>query len=216
MSEPVLIWQIELAERWANEIGLLYSGYHMRALKQQLSSLLTLFVQTLTNDPFQPKSVSQIGVELVKLGFTQTATLETTLEILQNGILSHLPYVDWQKIYPRLMTLLTVVAVSYHAESLTLAKEQQEIIRLAMMPDTKKLKRISEILAPTPSSAFNLSNRQAQILTLITRNKTTAEIAKALDIKQGTVSQHLNALYKVLEVKTREEARLKAVEMGII
>lgn len=51
-----------------------------------------------------------------------------------------------------------------------------------------------------------LTERQVQVLGLLVRGLQNKQIARALDIAEGTVKQHLNAIFQELGVQTRTEA----------
>ena len=64
--------------------------------------------------------------------------------------------------------------------------------------------------ATTQENPFQLTNRQLEILTLLTENLTNAEIAARLHISPKTVDHHVSAVLGKLQVSSRE----KAAEIG--
>jgi RNA polymerase sigma factor (sigma-70 family) len=69
------------------------------------------------------------------------------------------------------------------------------------------------ILAP---SAFpELSEREREILGLIARGKTNAEIAEELVVSPKTVSNHVSNIFSKLQVVDRAQAVLRAREAGL-
>jgi DNA-binding CsgD family transcriptional regulator len=58
----------------------------------------------------------------------------------------------------------------------------------------------------TRQNPFNLTNRQLEILDLLTENLTNAEIAARLHISPKTVDHHVSAILAKLDVHSREEA----------
>ncbi len=67
-----------------------------------------------------------------------------------------------------------------------------------------------------PPSAFpDLSEREREILGLIARGKTNAEIAEALVISPKTVSNHVSNIFSKLQVVDRAQAVLRAREAGL-
>lgn len=209
-------WQIEVAEIWAKEVGVMYSGFKLPELKTTLHNLLNLFIKTLINDPFRPEEVETIGKELTRFNFTEHTTLQTTLHILHHRVLPNLHFADQLTLYPRLTDLLAVVAISYHRESQALLRKQQEAIRLSLMPDEKRYRELLNMASAPRAILDDLSQRQLQILALMGSGKTNAEISQELSITEGTVGQHLSAIYKVLRVKGRKAAKLKAKELDLI
>ncbi|MES1199902.1 MAG: response regulator transcription factor [Pseudomonadota bacterium] len=69
-----------------------------------------------------------------------------------------------------------------------------------------------EILAHGVSETLpldQLTERQRHVLDELVKGRASKEIARTLDIAEGTVKIHLAAIYRLLEVKTRAEAIAK-------
>jgi DNA-binding NarL/FixJ family response regulator len=66
--------------------------------------------------------------------------------------------------------------------------------------------------SPSLSGQDKLTGRQKEVLTELLKGQASKEIARTLDIAEGTVKIHLAAIYRVLGVRTRAEAiaRLKS------
>lgn len=88
-----------------------------------------------------------------------------------------------------------------------------------------KTDRIFLLLEERELSAFSTTNlkllgltqREAEVLFWIARDKSNGEIAKVLDCCEGTVRKHLEHLYKKLEVQTRLGAVMTAMErLGLL
>lgn len=60
-----------------------------------------------------------------------------------------------------------------------------------------------------------LTERQMQVLALLTEGKPNKVIARTLDITEGTVKIHLVAIFQALGVKNRTEAVIAAQEMDL-
>lgn len=81
------------------------------------------------------------------------------------------------------------------------------------------LKRLQSPAASAKQGAGKpppLTSRERQILSLIARGFTYAEIAEMLFISASTVTSHIQNTYRKMEVKSRSEAVFEAVQMGII
>lgn len=69
--------------------------------------------------------------------------------------------------------------------------------------------------APTPASALasasgtRFTSRQRDVVEELKKGRSSKEIARALDIAEGTVKIHLAAIYRQLGVRTRAEAIVK-------
>ena len=63
---------------------------------------------------------------------------------------------------------------------------------------------------------IRLSDRQEQVFKLLLQGMPNKVIAARLDMAEGTAKAHLNTVFRVLGVRTRVEAILRARELGII
>jgi ATP/maltotriose-dependent transcriptional regulator MalT len=65
--------------------------------------------------------------------------------------------------------------------------------------------------------SLGLTQREAEVLCWVAKDKSNAAIAKILDCCEGTVRKHLEHLYKKLEVQTRLGAVMTALErLGLL
>ncbi len=72
------------------------------------------------------------------------------------------------------------------------------------------------ILAMPKTEDYNLSSREQEILKHIVTGKSLKEIAAALFISYDTIRTHTKHIYKKLQVASRAEASLKAVQQGLV
>lgn len=77
--------------------------------------------------------------------------------------------------------------------------------------------------APTPaaepapdSNRPHITPREMEVLKLIVRGFSNAEIAGLLEVSQYTVTSHIKNLYKKLAVGSRSEAIFEAVQLGLV
>ncbi len=76
--------------------------------------------------------------------------------------------------------------------------------------------RTPELSAPLDASIIAmLTPRQCDVLRLLGKGQANKEIARALDISEGTVKIHLAAIFRLLDVRNRTEAVLKASALDI-
>lgn len=61
----------------------------------------------------------------------------------------------------------------------------------------------------TPAAGDKLTSRQKEVLEELLKGRASKEIARALDIAEGTVKIHLAAIYRTMGVRTRAEAIAK-------
>ncbi len=74
----------------------------------------------------------------------------------------------------------------------------------------------SPLVPPDQSAATGLSPRQIEVLRLVARGMTDAEIANALFISPRTVSGHLQSIYNKLGISSRAAATAFAYEQGLV
>ncbi|MEB3355290.1 MAG: response regulator transcription factor [Synechococcales bacterium] len=61
-----------------------------------------------------------------------------------------------------------------------------------------------------------LSDRESEVLQLMSQGKSNQEIAADLFVSEGTVKFHINNIYNKLKVKDRAQAVLTAIKRGIV
>ncbi|OUS28605.1 DNA-binding response regulator [Gammaproteobacteria bacterium 45_16_T64] len=73
--------------------------------------------------------------------------------------------------------------------------------------------RTNTSLAKTSSE---LSKREEEVITLIAKGITTKEVARMLSITTNTASGYVKSAYRKLDISSRAEASLRAVELGLV
>lgn len=68
--------------------------------------------------------------------------------------------------------------------------------------------------APDNAAAF-LTPRQREVLTLLGQGKSNKEIARVLQLAEGTVKLHVTAILKALNVNNRTRAVVAATQLGL-
>jgi DNA-binding NarL/FixJ family response regulator len=114
-------------------------------------------------------------------------------------------------------------AVGYLLKDAT-AERLREAVRAAARGEsflhpsvaTKVLGELSRLQAGGAGSAkpSPFTGREADVLRLLVRGASNKEIAAALFITEGTVKNHVTAIFEKLEVADRTAAALKARELG--
>lgn len=67
-----------------------------------------------------------------------------------------------------------------------------------------------------PRRARPLSKRETEVLTLLGKGCTIAEVASVMQIRWFTVADHIKVIYRKLGVTNRAQAVLMAARMGLI
>ena len=68
---------------------------------------------------------------------------------------------------------------------------------------------------PAAPLASPLTQREAEILQMVSQGKGNKAIASRLSLSEGTVKSHLRNIYRKLRVQTRAEAAAQAVQLDI-
>ena len=92
---------------------------------------------------------------------------------------------------------------------------------IVIAENDKALQLIKEALdgnlnIPTGVVLPNLTDREKEILGLITKGKSNKEISKELFLSAFTVKNYVSKILEKLEVKDRTEATAKAIKNGLI
>jgi ATP/maltotriose-dependent transcriptional regulator MalT len=61
-----------------------------------------------------------------------------------------------------------------------------------------------------------LSEREMEVLALLSSGRTNAEVAKDLFVATGTVKAHVNNIYRKLDARNRAEALAKARDLRLL
>ncbi len=79
------------------------------------------------------------------------------------------------------------------------------------------LRRLAPAQAPTEQDPqLQLTQREAEVLTLVSKGYAYAEIADALGVTVNTVASHVKQIYRKLSVHSRSEAVFEAVQRGLL
>ena len=109
---------------------------------------------------------------------------------------------DAQAWEPKAISAGATLFISKNNTSSTIFK------RIKSLYDEEKL--IQSPSEPIEASEFRLTQRQLEVLTLISLGHPNKIIADLLDIKEQTVKIHINQIFKELRVFNRTQAVLKA------
>ena len=78
------------------------------------------------------------------------------------------------------------------------------------------LKRFRPDASEDSTDRPNLSDRESEILQLVARGYSHADIAEALGISNNTVITHIRHIYRKLDVHSRSEAVYEAANLGLL
>lgn len=97
--------------------------------------------------------------------------------------------------------------------------KQEELVSAIRDVVQRRLRRVPVELLDGVISRLTgpeLTARETEILTLVARGKSNAEIAQALDIVESTVKNHVTNLLAKLGVTSRTQAAIAAFQMGLV
>lgn len=80
----------------------------------------------------------------------------------------------------------------------------------------RAIAQLSALTRHEPSPMKELSNRELDVLRLVAAGKTNIEIGHTLGISEKTVEKHMGAVFNKLQVSSRVEAAVLAVQQGLV
>ena len=80
----------------------------------------------------------------------------------------------------------------------------------------RAIAQLSALTRHESNPAKELSNREFDVLRLVAEGKTNQEIGHALGISEKTVEKHMGAVFTKLQVSSRVEAAVLAVQQGLV
>ena len=85
-----------------------------------------------------------------------------------------------------------------------------------VLVDALRRKPVVSVAASRPAVANPLSPRETEVLNLLARGMSFAEISSVLNISCHTVTAHIKKIYRKLQVHSRGEAVYEAAQLGIL
>ena len=164
------------------------------------------------------KNTSNIDLVLLDVMMPQMDGWETLKAIRSNPDTKYLPVI-----------MITAVSEEHKVVSGLKYGADDYIVKPFVLPNL--LARIEAILRrikwqeektpkPTvdisPREVVPLTEREREVLKLVSQGKNNQEIAEELCVRDVTVKTHLNTVFKKLKVKSRTQATLLAIQMNIL
>jgi len=85
-----------------------------------------------------------------------------------------------------------------------------------LISEPDEVSRLKQIYGQMPAAPETLTPRELDVLRLLARGKTNAEIASDLALSRGTVKAYVEQIIAKLRVSGRTHAAVRAVEMGLL
>jgi DNA-binding NarL/FixJ family response regulator len=144
--------------------------------------------------------------------------LQASLLVVGPGCAGDLGWLRGVRDDSRLLHVVVVVAADATAE---VAGAAFAAGATAVITDTARAGNLASTLALAAAGSgkgddFGLSDREVEILELVARGSSNAQIARALWVSDQTVKFHLSRIYKKLGVSSRTEAAWVARTEGLV
>ena len=97
----------------------------------------------------------------------------------------------------------------------TIAEALRAVLEGGTYVPPQALGAVPHIRTPRTLADLGITERQADVLKLVSKGLSNSDIARALNIAENTVKQHAHAAYRALGVSSRTEAMVALVRMGI-
>jgi DNA-binding NarL/FixJ family response regulator len=202
------------------------SGHHLSGGILTTEHLANLHVVVLDDDADWRASVrralDRVGRPIVEATDSEEAarlieSVKASLVVVGPGCAGEL---GWLQRVPKDSQLLHVVVV-VAAAATDLAAAAFAAGATAVISDTAQTGNLASTLALAAAGSakrddFGLSVRELEILELVSRGSSNAQIARALWVSVQTVKFHLSRIYKKLGVSSRTEAAWVARSEGLV
>lgn len=73
-----------------------------------------------------------------------------------------------------------------------------------------------QLTGPNYEISVKLTKRETEVLRLIAKGLRVSEVSEVLDLAESTVTTHIKAIYRKLEISNRAEAALHASRLGLL
>jgi len=97
----------------------------------------------------------------------------------------------------------------------TIAEALQAVLQGGSYVPPQAMGAVPHVKTPLTLADLGITERQADVLKLVTKGLPNSEIARQLNIAENTVKQHAHAAYRALGVSSRTEAMVALAKMGI-
>jgi DNA-binding NarL/FixJ family response regulator len=97
----------------------------------------------------------------------------------------------------------------------TIAEALRAVLEGGSYVPPQAMGAVPQVKTPLTLADLGITERQADVLKLVTKGLSNSEIARELNIAENTVKQHAHAAYRALGVSSRTAAIVALAKMGI-
>jgi two-component system nitrate/nitrite response regulator NarL len=112
--------------------------------------------------------------------------------------------------------LLKNIDADYLIDSVRRAADGEAVMSQQMTAKLMQNLRSAPLSAASPALHEKLSPREREILGFLAKGASNKEIARSLDLAESTVKIHIQGILKKLELTSRVQAAVYAVENGLV
>lgn len=120
---------------------------------------------------------------------------------------------------PALVQSMLSLGISGFLHKTVTHKALSEAVRSACTPGapvTISLSCADTLMQTVAEQAGPLSRRECEVVELVSQGLSNYQIARRLDIVEGTVKRHMRSIFDKLTARSRVEAVNRAIELGLI
>ncbi|MDB6028856.1 MAG: response regulator receiver [Verrucomicrobiales bacterium] len=214
MSENVSVWLIEdhhdfrhMVFRVINQIGGMTCTRMFTTCEEALSALKSENApDVVLSDVGLPGMNGIAGIKEIKAIAPGTHVIMLTV------------YDDHDKVFEAICAGASGYLLKNSSEE-TITNAIQEVLRGGAPMNPRVAKKVLEMfakIAPQPKKDYGLSDREKEILVLMSTGLMKKEIADQLSLSYHTVSNHLRSIYEKLHVHTHGGAVAKAMREKLL
>lgn len=213
-SEPIVVWLIEdhddfrrMVHRTINQLDGMSCPRAFRTCEEALAALHSETApQVVLSDVGLPGMNGIAGIKEIKAITPSTHVIMLTV------------YDDHEKVFEAICAGASGYLLKNSSEE-TITNAIKEVLGGGAPMNPRVAKKVLEMfakIAPPPKKDYGLSDREKEILTLMSTGLMKKEIADRLSLSYHTVSNHLRSIYEKLHVHTHGGAVAKAMREKLL
>ena len=152
--------------------------------------------------------------------FAQPESDQQEVKVLVDNPHAHRVVVYTWNFHPQLVSTAQDLGVSGYLSKALTARELVDALEsvhqgeVVISPSATRARTISSL--DWPGRREGLTDREAEVLALITQGKSNAEIAALVYLSPNTIKTYIRSLYRKIDVESRTQAMLWGVRHGFL